>query len=85
MSTKFLKIYLNKFDKNQFEANNVKIIELYEDSDLFIVDSKGNYNAKCTFNNIMTLEDIYSLDVSYGGVVYEDLSITGTLYSFYET
>ena len=78
-------IYPNKFDKNQFEANNVKIIELYEDSDLFVVDSKGNYNAKCTFNNIMTLDDIYSLDVSYGGVVYEDLSITGTLYSFYTT
>lgn len=76
-------IYPNTFDKKKFDDNNNQIIELYKDSDLFVVDNNGNYNAKCTFNNIMTLEDIYSLDVSYGGVVYEDISLTKSLYNFY--
>lgn len=78
-------IYPSKFDKKKFDNNNLEIIELYEDSGLFVVDKDGNYNAKCTFNNIMTLQDIYSLDVSYGGVVYNDLSITESLYDFYTT
>ena len=78
-------IYPNKFDKKKFDDNNLQIIELYKDSGLFVVDSKGNYNAKCTFNNIITLDDIYSLDVSYGGVVYEDISLTKSLYEFYTT
>ena len=78
-------IYPSKFDKKKFANNNLEIIELYEDSGLFVVDKDGNYNAKCTFNNIMTLQDIYSLDVSYGGVIYNDLSITESLYDFYTT
>lgn len=78
-------IYPNKFDKKKFDDNNLQIIELYKDSGLFVIDDEGNYNAKSAFNNIMTLDDIYSLDVSYNGTVYFDLSLTETLYTYYTT
>ena len=78
-------IYPNTFDKEQFEQNNVEILSLYEDTGLFVIDDEGNYNAKCAFNNIMTLDDIYSLDVSYGGKVYYGLSLTESLFTYYTT
>lgn len=78
-------VYPNTFDKNKFDQNNLEILELYEQSGLFVIDDEGNYNAKCSFNNIMTLEDIYSLDASFGGKTYHDISLTESLYTYYTT
>ena len=78
-------LFPSRFDSNKFESNNVRIIELYSDSDLFIVDDDGNYNAKCSFNNIFELKDIYSMKITYGGKTYENVSLTKSLYNFYSS
>ena len=65
-----------KFDKEKFDANNVQIIELYEQSELFIVDDNGNYNAKSAFNSISELNHIYSCDLEFAGTTYKDVSLT---------
>lgn len=76
-------IFPLKFDQEKFENNNVQIIELYEKSDLFIVDENGNYNAKSAFNSIKELKDVYSFDVDFGGNNYKDISLTKSLHNFY--
>ena len=76
-------IFPLNFDKEKFESNNVQIVSLYEQSDLFIVDENGNYNAKSAFSNIKELKDIYSFNVTFGGTTYQDVSLTKSLYNFY--
>lgn len=71
------------FDKEKFENNNIQIIELYEESELFIVDENGNYNAKSAFSNILELKDIYSYDVTFNETTYQNVSLTKSLYNFY--
>ena len=76
-------IFPLKFDQEKFENNNVQIIELYEKSDLFIVDENGNYNAKSAFSNIKELKDVYAFNADFGGNTYKDISLTKSLYNFY--
>ena len=78
-------IFPSNFDRAKFDANNTRIIELYEDSDLFLVDANGNYNAKCSFSNISKLDDVYSINLTYGNTEYKNVSLTKSLYDFYTT
>ena len=76
-------VFPSKFDKEKFDANNVQIIELYEQSELFIIDENGNYNAKSAFSSISELNYIYSCDLEFAGTTYKDVSLTKSLYNFY--
>ena len=58
-------IFPSNFDRAKFDANNTRIIELYEDSELFLIDVNGNYNAKCSFSNNSKLDDVYYINLTY--------------------
>ena len=76
-------IFPKTFNDELFLENNSEIVELYRDSDLFIVDEKGNYTAKISFTNIKTVDDLYNITGKYNDVEYKDISILGSLYNFY--
>lgn len=78
-------IFPKTFNDKLFLENNEEIVELYRDSDLFIVDEKGNYTAKISFSNVKTIEDLYSIDCKYNDVEYKNISILGSMYNFYTT
>lgn len=75
----------NVLDKDQIKNNGDEITELYQNSELFLVDSQGNYSAKCGFGNIKEINDLYQVTCVFGGVTYSDISLTKTLYTYYTT
>lgn len=78
-------VFPNTLDNNKLKENGNKISELYLQTDLFLVDDNGNYCAKCGFNNVTKLEDLYNIKCSFNGTDYENISLTKTLYNYYST
>lgn len=78
-------VFPNTLDNNKLKENGNKISELYLQTDLFLVDDNGNYCAKCGFNNVTKLEDLYNIKCSFSGKTYENISLTQTLYNYYTT
>lgn len=72
-------------DSERLNENGEKIITLYKETGLFIVDEAGNYNANCAFQNITKLEDLYSVNCTFNGKEYSDISLTKSLYIYYTT
>ena len=77
-------IYPSKFDKKTYEDNYIKMFEIIEESDLYIVADNGNYRLKTGFNSIVNLDDIYSIDVMFEGKIHT-IKLTQSLYYFYSS
>ncbi len=76
-------VYPHVFDAEQFNLNNERIVELYRDTGLFVVDDDGNYAGKCSFNNIEKIDDLYNCDITFNNKKYLDISLTESLYEYY--
>ena len=76
-------IYPHVFNKTEFDNNSREIVTLYENSDLFFVDKKGNYSAKSTIGTYKKVGDLYSSTLTFNGTKYENVSLAKTLYEYY--
>ena len=76
-------VFPNTFDEDKFNANSQKILELYNKTELFIIDSNGNYTSKVSFNNLKELKDIYSFDCKFNDEEFKDVRVLESLYNYY--
>ena len=74
-------IYPNVFNRDLYLENNEKIVNLYRESELFFVDSEGNYRANSTFE-FKTIDDLYNTEVKVSNQNYE-IKLTSSLYDYY--
>ena len=78
-------VFPNSLDRKKINENGKEITRLYNDSGLFIVDEDGNYNAKCAFQNVKEIEDLYEITCVFRGKEYKGISLVESLYTYYTT
>ena len=80
----FAAVYPNAFDYAKFEAYAAEMVELYQDSGLYITNEKGQYAAKSNFtSDINTMEDLSNLTTNLGGYITEHNNLIKDLYIYY--
>ena len=78
----FSAVFPNYFDSAKYKENSDTIIELYKDSQLYVVSSKGQYAAKCTYG-ANSLSETYDRSLTIDGQTFDHNNFWKDLYIYY--
>ena len=78
-------VYPATFNQAKYTENLERMGEIYQNSGLYIVSSKGNYTSIGAFTSINTLEELTSITLYSDGEEFKDVNLTKQLYDFYTT
>jgi len=78
----FTAVYPNYFNASDYEKNRNEIVELYRDSQLFVVSSTGTYAGKSTYS-YSGLSDLSDKTLIVGNESFEHNNLWKDLFKYY--
>ena len=80
----FTAVYPLTFNGEQFKEYSLEMVQLYQDSGLYVTNERGQYAAKSNFSkDVNSLDDLSKLTISLDGYVTEDNNLLKDLYTYY--
>lgn len=78
----FTAVYPNFFKKDEYDANTQELISLYQQSQLFVTDSVGNYAGKSTYS-YSSFSELSDKTLTIGNVTTEHNNLFKDLFIYY--
>ena len=81
----FCGVFNATFDRESYVDNELKTIELYKDSGLYISTEKGSIIGLNTFSTISSVAKLTDVTLTVDGESFSHINATKQLYEFYST
>ena len=82
----FAAIYPNVYDASKYNDNAARVMELYQNSGLYIVSKNGHYAGKSNYTTVLaTFDKLYDSTLDLNGTYVEHNNLVKDLYIYYTT